>query len=145
MSRILLLVLIVITTFLFWRRFGFVVREIRTARPDRDQNWGSLARRAWTFFSEVVCQSKVIKERPLPGLAHAFVFWSFCAFALVTVNHLAMGFGVPFLSRESLAGRFYYWFALAFAVACAISIAGLAFRRFVIRPKPLGPGPVSYQ
>src|SRR3954470_24766836 len=127
MSRILLLVLIVITTFLFWRRFGFVVREIRTAGPDPDQNWGSIARRAWTFFSEVLCQSKVIKERPLPGLAHAFVFWSFCAFALVTLNHIASGFGIPFLNREHFFGAFYFWFAFAFAVTCALSIAGLAF------------------
>ena len=29
-------------------------------------------------------QGKVIRERPLPGLAHAFVFWGFCAFALIT-------------------------------------------------------------
>jgi Fe-S oxidoreductase len=81
----------------------------------------------------------VIRERPLPGLAHAFVFWGFCAFALVTLNHIALGFGVPFLSRESWFGRFYFWFAFAFAACCAVSIAALAFRRFVVRPKWLGP------
>ena len=30
-------------------------------------------------------QGKVIRQRPLPGLAHAFVFWGFCAFALITL------------------------------------------------------------
>ncbi len=98
-SKLLLLVLIVLSALLFWRRFAFVLRQIRTARPDPDNHWGSIARRGWTFFSEVLCQSKVIKERPLPGIAHAFVFWSFCAFAVVTLNHVATGFGVPFLAR----------------------------------------------
>ena len=37
-----------------------------------------------------------------------------------------------------LAGKFYYWFAAIFAALVAVSIAGLAFRRFVIRPRWLG-------
>ncbi len=85
-----------------------------------------------------MCQAKVIRERPLPGLAHAFVFWGFCAFALVTLNHVAIGFGIPFLSRESWFGRFYFTLAAVFAVAVAVSILGLAVRRFVVRPKWLG-------
>ena len=32
----------------------------------------------------------------LAGIAHAFVFWGFCAFGLVTLNHLAAGFGWRF-------------------------------------------------
>jgi len=90
-----------------------------------------------------VCQAKVIQERPAPGLAHAFVFWGFCAFALVTANHLAAGFGFAFLTHDTFFGAFYFWFAFAFAVCCAFSIAALAFRRFVIRPKWLGP--LSYE
>ena len=138
-QKALLFVLIVVSVALFWKRFGFVVHRIRHARPDADFRLGSLARRFWIFFSEVLCQSKVIRERPLPGLAHAFVFWSFCAFALVTVNHIAAGFGFPFLDRHGFFGAFYFWFAFAFAACCAVSIAALAFRRFVLRPRALGP------
>jgi hypothetical protein len=83
-------------------------------------------------------QGKVIRQRPLPGLAHAFVFWGFCAFALVTVNHIASGFGLRFLSAESGFGRFYFGFVALWAIAVAISIAGLFVRRFVVRPKWLG-------
>ena len=138
-QKAVLLTLIGSSVILFWKRFGFVVHRIRHARPDADFRLGSLARRFWIFFSEVLCQSKVIRERPLPGLAHAFVFWSFCAFALVTVSHIAAGFGVPFFKRNSFFGAFYFWFAFAFAACCAVSIAALAFRRFVIRPPALGP------
>src|SRR5689334_15961367 len=86
-----------------------------------------------------MAQGKVIRERPLPGLAHAFVFWGFCAFGLITINHLAAGFGVRFLSPESGFGRFYFAFVAAWAVAVAVSIAGLFVRRFFVRPQWLGP------
>ena len=137
--RVLLLALIAISIGLFWARFGKVVRRILSARKDADFKLSPVGNRVWDFFWEVLCQAKVIRERPLPGIAHAFVFWSFCAFALVTCNHIALGFGVPFMDRHSLFGGFYWWFAFAFAVLCAVSIAGLAFRRFVIRPVWLGP------
>src|SRR5579875_2513569 len=141
--RFLLLALVLLSAALFWLRFRKVWERIRRARPDADFKLHPLARRFWDFFWEVLCQAKVIRERPLPGLAHAFVFCGFCAFALVTLNHLATGLGFQFLHRLSFFGALYFWFAFAFAVLCAVSIAGLAFRRFVIRPPWLGP--LSYE
>src|SRR4051812_17916022 len=135
----LLAALVAISICLFWRRFGKVVHRILRARRDTDFRSGSVGRRVWDFFWEVLCQAKVIQERPLPGIAHAFVFWAFCAFALVTLNHLATGFGTPFLNYHTWFGGIYFWFAFVFAAFCAVSITGLAFRRFVIRPKWLGP------
>ncbi len=137
--RVLLFALIAVAVWLFWLRFGSVLERIRKARKDPDFRLHPVSRRVWDFFWEVLCQAKVIRERPLPGIAHAFVFWSFCAFALVTLNHIATGFGIGFLDLHSGFGAFYYWFAFAFAVLCAVSIAGLALRRFVIRPRWLGP------
>ncbi len=128
----------------FWRRFGKMVRRIRAAKNDADFSLNPVAKRAWDFFWEVLLQAKVIRERPLPGLAHAFVFWGFCAFGLVTLNHLATGIGLPFLSRESRFGEFYFYLAGAFAVAVAVSIAGLFIRRFLVRPPWLGEK-VSYE
>jgi len=66
------------------------------------------------------------------------VFWGFCAFALVTINHFGEAVGLHLVSRESWIGKFYFYLAAAFGVAVAVSIAGLAFRRFVIRPRWLG-------
>jgi Fe-S oxidoreductase len=141
--RLLLLVLCIFSLALFGIRFGATVQKILAARKDQNFQFGSLGRRIWKFFWEVMCQAKVIRERPLPGLAHAFVFWGFCAFALVTINHVVEGFGFGFLDRHALFGGFYFWFAFAFGALCAVSILGLAIRRFVIRPKWLGP--VSYE
>jgi Fe-S oxidoreductase len=119
-------------------RFGRIVRKIREAKPDADFELGSLSKRIWDFVWEVLLQSKVIRERPLPGIAHAFVFWGFCTFALITLNHFATGIGLAFLSRDSWFGKFYFYFGAAFAVAVAVSIIGLLARRFVARPRWLG-------
>ena len=35
---------------------------------------------------EVLLQGKVIRQRPGPGLLHAFVFWGFLAFAVSTLD-----------------------------------------------------------
>jgi Fe-S oxidoreductase len=122
----------------FWRRFGAVVSRIRAAKPDADFSFQPAGKRVGEFLWEVMLQAKVIRERPLPGIAHALVFWGFCAFALVTLNHVAIGFGIPFLSRESRFGEFYFAAAAVFAVCVAVSILGLGVRRFIVRPKWLG-------
>jgi len=83
-------------------------------------------------------QGKVIEQRPLPGLAHAFVYWGFLAFALVTINHIASAFNARFLIHDSRFGSFYLGFAAVWAIAVAISIGGLFVRRFVARPVWLG-------
>ncbi len=123
---------------LFWRRFGRVVSKIRQAKPDADFRLAPIGRRVRDFVWEVLLQGKVIRERPWPGLAHAFVFWGFCAFALVTMNHLATGFGFPILSHAGAFGRLYFAVAAVFAVGVATSITGLFIRRFFVRPKWLG-------
>ncbi|HEU5350202.1 MAG TPA: (Fe-S)-binding protein [Terracidiphilus sp.] len=137
-ERYLLATLTVLSAGLFWQRFGPILKTILRAKKDAHFHLAPVARRVRDFVWEVLCQAKVIRQRPLPGLAHAFVFWGFCAFALVTLNHFALCFGIGFLSPGSLAGRFYFDFAAVFAFACAVGIAGLFVRRFVARPRWLG-------
>jgi Fe-S oxidoreductase len=143
-EKLLLILLAAASGFLFWRRFGVVVNIILNSRKDPGFHLFPVGKRVWDFFWEVLCQAKVIRERPLPGIAHAFVFWSFLAFGLVTLNHLAAGLGIGFLDPDGAIGRVYFWVAAAFALACAISIAGLFVRRFVVRPiwlsRPALPG-----
>src|SRR5439155_2102718 len=81
----------------FWRRFGPVVDIIRRSKPDGDFTLQPIAPRVRKFVWEVLLQGKVIRERPLPGIAHAFVFWGFCAFALITIAHFAAGIGLNLL------------------------------------------------
>jgi Fe-S oxidoreductase len=134
----LLLVLMLASVALFFLRIRPVLENIQKAKPEPGYRVEPVSRRVRDFVWEVLLQGKVIRQRPLPGLAHAFVFWGFCAFALITLNHFASGFRFPFLSREGGFGPFYFYFAGLFAVCVAVSIAGLAFRRFAVRPRWLG-------
>ena len=78
----LLLTLIAVSVFLFLRRFVPVVNIIRSSKQDPGIVPDAFDKRARDFIWEVLLQAKVIKERPLPGIAHALVFWGFLAFAL---------------------------------------------------------------
>ncbi|HTS63260.1 MAG TPA: (Fe-S)-binding protein [Candidatus Acidoferrales bacterium] len=138
-ERAILLVLLAVSVGLFWWRFRSVLITIRRARETPDFDVAPLGPRIRNFLWEVMLQGKVIEQRPLPGLAHAFVYWGFLAFALITINHIATAFGAAFLSRDSGFGAFYFWFVAVWAVAVAVSIAGLFIRRFLVRPRWLGP------
>lgn len=138
-QRLILIALIIASAAIFWRRLSAVLTIILRSRPTTDFEIHPIGARVRQFLWEVALQGKVIRQRPLPGLAHAFVFWGFCAFALITVNHTAAGFGFPFLSPAGGFGRFYFAFVAVWAVAVAISIAGLFVRRYFVRPRWLEP------
>ena len=142
-EKIAFVLLLCVSAYLFWGRFGKVIRKIREAKKDPSFSIHPIGPRIQKFVWEVLLQGLVIRQRPLPGIAHAFVFWGFCAFALVTINHFAQGIGVNLISREGWFGRFYFWLAGLFGIAVAVSIVGLAYRRLVVRPRWLGK--VSYE
>ena len=137
-ERAILLTLIVVSLSLFWWRLQKVLYVIRHSRATPDFDLAPIGPRIRQFLWEVMAQGKVIWQRPLPGLAHAFVFWGFVVFGLITLNHIAVGFHGRFLSSSSAFGRFYFGFVAVWAVAVAISVAGLFVRRFFARPIWLG-------
>jgi Fe-S oxidoreductase len=134
----LFLVLLAVSILMFGWRLLAVLRRVRQSKPDADFRLRPFLPRVRKFVWEVLLQAKVIRQRPWPGVAHAFVFWGFCAFALVTVNHVSEAFGWALGLSP-----FYRVVAAAFAVAVAVSIIGLAARRFIVRPRWLGE--VSYE
>ncbi len=134
----LLLTLTAASVFFFLRRLAPVVAIIRASKSDPGVLPDANAKRFWRFVWEVLLQAKVIKERPLPGIAHAFVFWGFLSFALITINHFAAGFGFRVIDKDGLFGALYYAFTALFAIAVILSIVGLATRRFIVQPKWLG-------
>jgi Fe-S oxidoreductase len=136
-ARAALLALLIASVALFWLRLRKVLAVIQGSRPDTGFTLAPLGPRIRRVIAEVLGQSKVIEQRRLPGLAHAFVFWGFCAFSLVTINHIATGFGARFLADAGL-GAYYFTFVAFWAWLVAISIAGLFIRRFIVRPLWLG-------
>src|SRR5579862_5294429 len=52
---------------------------------------GPVGTRLWRVFSEVVLQSRVVRDRPVAGFCHALVVWGFIAFGWVSIKHLSLG------------------------------------------------------
>ncbi len=93
--------------------------------------------RARRFLTDVVLQRTTIAERPLAGVAHAFVFWGFVAFAGYTATEFLHGLGIASFTHT---GWFHaYRVALTpFAIAVLAGIVYLLIRRAVFRPVALG-------
>lgn len=96
-----------------------------------------LGARLWRMVSEVVMQKRILATRPIVGLLHALVMWGFVAFTGVSIRHLWMGIAGSAYTPD--LSRWYRDFVAVWAVAVLIGIGGLAFRRFVLRPRALGP------
>src|SRR5271157_4387790 len=88
-ERAVLILLLAVSLGLFWWRFRKVLDVIRRSRVTPDFQVAPVWPRIRQFLWEVLLQGKVIEQRPMAGLAHAFVFWGFLAFGLITINHIA--------------------------------------------------------
>ena len=97
----------------------------------------NIPRRIKRVIDEFFLQKKVLKQRFIPGLMHAFVFWGFMAFALITIDHFLRGYNSQ-LFTDNL--RYYYNLVLGipWSILVLIGILYLAYRRFYIKPKFLG-------
>jgi Fe-S oxidoreductase len=141
-ERLVLIVLVLATVFVFLRDLRPKVRQILNGRSDRVRT-DRLGARIATVIKEVVFQSRVVGGRPVAGALHAVVFLGFVFFALETTDHFLEPFGVPLLSAVlGPAEQAFKGFLAIVAVLVSIGIAGLAFRRFVL--VKISPDPKSY-
>src|SRR6266853_5374887 len=105
-----------------------------------DRRWDipldNIPKRLWRVFVEAILQYRVVRDRPLVGILHAAVVWGFLVFAWVSAEHLWLG--LRGLENATPAHSWYGAFAAAWAFAVVVGMAGLTFRRFVLRPKALG-------
>jgi Fe-S oxidoreductase len=94
--------------------------------------------RAVRWLGDVLLQRKTILERPIPGIAHALVFWGFIAFAGYTTVEFLKGLGIVDLTATSWFYR-YRMALVPFAAAVLAGILVLLVRRAFLRPVALGP------
>ena len=89
------------------------------------------------FVRDVLLQVRTIRERPLTGLMHAFVFWGFVAFGGYTTVEFLFGLGIVDLT----ATRWFHAYRVMltpFALAVLAGILFLLIRRAFMRPIALG-------
>jgi Fe-S oxidoreductase len=134
-STLLLWLLVLVFAGAFVAQVAPRVRLIRAA-PDTIAV-DDLGVRIRRFLVDVVAQRRTIRERPVAGLAHAFVFWGFVAFGGYTAIEFLYGLGVVDL-RHTGWFQVYRAVLTPFALAVAAGIGYLLFRRGILRPRGLG-------
>jgi len=98
-----------------------------------------LGERIGRWIREVVIQGTVIAGRPIPGGAHAFVFWAFLVFLLETTDLVARMLGSPVgILGNGGFHQLYQAVVGIFAVLATVGIIYLFVRRFFLRPSALG-------
>src|SRR5580765_3020258 len=81
----------------------------------------NLGFRVTRFLVDVVGQRQTIKERPVAGLAHAFVFWGFVAFGGYTLTEFLHGLGLVDLTHSS----WFHAYRLALTPFAAAVLLGI--------------------
>jgi Fe-S oxidoreductase len=134
-------------TLAFWLLFlGFagafaaqVARRVQLiAAAPNTISFDNIPFRVRRFLTDVVFQVRTIRERPLAGGMHAFVFWGFVAFGGYTTVEFLRGLGIADFTHTA-------WFATyrlvltPFAIAVLVGILYLLIRRAFVRPIGLGP------
>ncbi len=134
LSRAIFVALSITSVWLFLKTLN---RRIFSLLPKHgDLPHDNIPKRLWRVFVEVVLQYRVVRDRPIVGILHAFVVWGFLAFAWVSAQHLLLG--IRGLSKATENRSWYGAFVAVWALAVLVAMIGLSFRRFVLRPKPLG-------
>ena len=135
MSTLLLWLLVLIFVGAFASQVATRVRLIAAA--PNTFSLDHLGFRVQRFFVDVIGQRRTIAERPAAGLAHAFVFWGFVAFAGYTTVEFLRGLGIVDFTHSSWFNA-YRVVLTPFAVAVLFGIVYLLIRRAFVRPIGLG-------
>ncbi len=141
-EKVVLVGLTAVSAGVFGRDLLHQIRHVTAGKPDRPRT-DRLGRRLWVTFKEVIFQTRVIGGRKVVGTLHALVFLGFLTFAFETIDHFLEPFHIPFLTP--LFGSFLPAFRVVLmvsAIAVAVSILALAYRRFFM--KKSSPDPKSY-
>jgi Fe-S oxidoreductase len=106
-------------------------------RAKNNLDVSGLAGRVRRFIFEVVFQTRTIRNKPVVGLAHLFVFWGFVAFAGFTTVELLKGLGIVDLT-DSRAFDAYCRLLEPFALLVLAGMTYLLIRRAIWRAPELG-------
>ena len=135
METLLLWLLVLGLVGAFAQQISTRVRLIAGAPPTFSVD--NLPVRIQRFLTDVVGQRRTIADRPVAGLAHAFVFWGFVAFGGYTAIEFLAGLGLIDLTGTAAFGA-YRLVLTPFAVAVLCGIVLLLVRRALVRPIALG-------
>ncbi len=135
-ERILFVVILACAVFLALREFSHKVSLIARGRPVF--RWDRPVSRIGETIARVLFQTPVIAQRPITGIFHAFIFWGFFVFALVTLHHVAEGFIAGFhLLGQGWLGNAVLFGANVFAGLIIVAVIYFFLRRYAFRARGL--------
>src|SRR4030043_1038544 len=141
-GKIIFLLLIIGTLFLFARRAYFLVSLLRLGRPEN--RFDQLGKRLRYALGQVLterCTLKNVSKGDYAGIGHLLLFYGFSLFLISYIFHIAEGiyeklspaiFGVVFNNL------FFLFLDIAGLIVIAV-IIWAAIRRYIIRPNRLEP------
>ena len=136
-EKLLFAVILVVFTVWVIRRSALLVKIIKLGQAEDPEQWLDSKTRLVNVLADVFLQRKVLRK-PVAGFFHMLIVWGFCIFAVNTINHFVGAFIPHFhMFGATVLAKAYETVADIFAVLIIIGVAGLAFRRHVMRPPNL--------
>lgn len=144
LGQIVLLVVILAALAFFSKEIWLRFRLIRAGKHDEkrwDRPWERLGHMAYKVGTQL-CS---IKDRPIVGIMHAFVFWGFVFFTVATLNHVVGAFHRGFsLWGKGLFNDLWFLGVDFIAILTLVGTIYLAVRRFIFKPTAITkPMPIS--
>jgi Fe-S oxidoreductase len=121
---------------LTWRGVGRILKNISGGRGKPD--WSLAWKRFGSLIARIGLFQPVFRFRLGPSILHALIGWGFFIFLVVNLNDLVHGYaGFIFLNSSGRFGDVYRTLADFASAGILIGLAGMAFRRYVLRPANL--------
>lgn len=143
-GQIVLILLIVGAVVFFAREIRLRYRLVKLGKKGIVR-WDNPGKRLWYVVAKVGSQLCSIKDRPVTGLMHAFIFYAFVFFVVATINAVVGAFGPGFsLFGKNLFNDLWFLGVDIVAIFCIIGAVYMFIRRFVTKPEPITkPWPLS--
>ncbi|MBI1924746.1 [Fe-S]-binding protein, partial [Candidatus Poribacteria bacterium] len=131
-EKLLFSIAVLVSLYFAYVTFRRMVKII--LRGEGQLDFDHLPRRLLTGLVALVSQNRMIRQRPVIFLFHAFIAWGFIFYLLVNMMDILEGYipGFRFL-RQSTLGSIYRLLADVLSIAVLVGMTFFLIRRFVAK------------
>jgi len=135
-EKVIFTLAVLASLYFTWRGVQRILKNISSGRGKPD--WSLAWKRLGVLIARIGLFQPVFRFRLGPSILHALIGWGFFIFLAVNLNDLIYGYtGFMFLTRTGAFGNVYRLLADLASTGILIGLAGMAFRRYILRPAHL--------